>query len=146
MNNYINYDWLRNHNANMYSQNYMMPNNAQNNNLFNPNEGFLKGNLFKDLYSPYKNYQPAELTPRNEQEKSLYELSAVAFAAHELNLYLDLHPEDQSMFLLFSDYQEKANRLMEEYERKYGPLTINSEGMKSFNWASTNWPWEGRNV
>lgn len=139
MNNYLNYEWYRN-------MNYK-PNNSYTNNLFNPNEAYTKGNLFRDLYEEYKNYRPMELRPRTEQEKKLYELSAVAFAAHELNLYLDLHPEDQSMFMLFSDYQKKANRLMEEYEANYGPLTIGSESMdKSFTWAKEKWPWEGSNV
>ena len=40
--------------------------------LFNPNEGFIKGNLFSNLYSEYKNYKPQNLNPRNEQEKMLY--------------------------------------------------------------------------
>ena len=137
MNNYYNYEFYRNKG--------MM--NSNTNNLFSPNEAYIKGNLFRNLYSQYKNYRPAQLTPRNEQEKKLYELSAVAFAAHELNLYLDLHPEDQSMFMLFSDYQKKANRLTEEYESMYGPLTINDEDMdKSFTWAEQKWPWEGNNV
>lgn len=139
MNSYLDYEWYRN-------MNYK-PNSSYKNNLFSPNEAYNKGNLFRDLYEEYKNYRPIELRPRNEQEKKLYELSAVAFAAHELNLYLDLHPDDQSMFMLFSDYQKKANRLMEEYEEKYGPLTIGSESMnKSFTWAKEKWPWEGLNV
>ena len=98
-----------------------------------------------NLYSPYKNYIPTELTPKNEKESLLWELSTFSFAAHELNLYLDIHPNDQSMFLLFMDYQKKANRLMEEYEQKYGPITINSEEMNSFDWIN-EWPWEGQNV
>ena len=51
------------------------------------------------------------------------------------------------MFMLFMDYQKQANRLIEEYERNYGPLNINSEEMnKSFTWESDKWPWEDRNV
>ncbi len=133
MNYYINYDWERA--------------TGSNNNLYNPSEGYQKGNMFKNLYNSYKNYQPVPLKPTNEKEKKCYELSAIAFAAHELNLYLDLHPEDQSMFMLFQDYQRKANRLMEEYEKEYGPLNVSSEEMnQSFTWQSDNWPWEGKNV
>ena len=136
MNYYINNDWYRNG---------MINNNQPN--LLNPQEGYLKGNIFRNLYSPYKNYQPFTLKPSNEKEKMLYELSAYSFAAHDLNLYLDLHPENQSMFLLFQDYQKKTNRLIEEYERKFGPLNINSEEMKdSFTWESNDWPWEVKNV
>jgi len=131
MNQYQNYDWYRGNEMN----------------LLNPTDGFLKGNMFKNLYNPYKNYKPANLIPQNEQESLLYELSSVAFASHELNLYLDLHPEDQSMFTLFQDYQSKMNHLIEQYEKKYGPLTVNSKEMKSsFEWVTKDWPWEGRNV
>lgn len=135
MNNYINYNW--------YRQN---PEGINPVNLYDPKEGFLKGNSFKDLYSPYKNYQPMNLTPRSEQEKCLYELSALCFAAHELNLYLDLHPENQSLFLLFQDYQKKADQKKEEYEQKYGPLSVNTPNQKEFDWMSGSWPWEGNNV
>ena len=142
MNNYINYDRFRN---NAYMNNYT--NNPYENDLFNPQEGFEKGNMFKNLYSQYKDYSPEKLKPKNAQERKLYELSAICFAAHDLNLYLDMHPEDRSMFMLFMDYQKQANRLIEEYERNYGPLNINSEEMnKSFTWESDKWPWEDRNV
>ncbi|MBR3210307.1 MAG: spore coat protein CotJB [Bacilli bacterium] len=135
MNSYMENNWIRE------------SNNSYPNRLLNSKEGFIKGNMFQDLYNPYKNYQPQDLIPKTEQEKCLYELSAVTFAAHELNLYLDLHPEDQSMFMLFTDYQKKAHRLMEEYEDKYGPIMVNSKEMNnSFSWAQTNWPWEGKNV
>lgn len=139
MNYYENYDWYRiNRNASI---------NTSTSFLTNPKEGYEKGNMFNNLYDEYKGYQPQMLRPTSEQEKKLYELSAYAFAAHEMNLYLDLHPEDKSMFMLFTDYQKKANRLMEEYEAKYGPLNINSESMdKSYTWSKDKWPWEVRNV
>ena len=133
MNNYMNYDW--------YRANQSM------NNLFNPKDGFEKGNMFENLFSQYKNYQEEKLKPITEQEKELYELSAISFAAQDLNLYLDTHPDDKSMFMLFKDYTNKLNSLVEEYERKYGPLNINSKEMNtSFTWESDKWPWEGRNV
>ena len=135
MNSYMNEYWVRE------------TNNSFPNRLLNCKEGYIRGNLFQDLYNPYLNYQPQDLIPQTEQEKCLYELSAVAFAAHELNLYLDLHPEDQSMFMLFTDYQKQMHRLMEEYEEKFGPITVNGKGMiNSFNWSQTKWPWEGKNV
>ena len=53
------------------------------------------------------------LNPKDEREKKLYELSAICFAAHELNLYLDLHPEDKSMFMLFNDYTKPLDKIVE---------------------------------
>ena len=117
-----------------------------NNNLYSPTEGYLKGNLFSNLYSEYKNYRPQKLMARNEQEKLLYELESISFAAHELNLYLDLHPNDTSMLMLFKDYEEKCKKLTSEYENKYGPLSVSEvNSTKEFTWVN-NWPWEVKNV
>ena len=137
MNNYKYYDYLYRNNMNMNNQN-----------LYNPKEGFIKGNMFTNLYSEYKNYKPQMLNPKSEQERMLYELDSISFAAHELNLYLDMHPEDQSMVTLFNDYRRKLEELTENYESMYGPLTVNSNEMKNktFSWVNTSWPWEGKNV
>ena len=112
--------------------------------LSTPEEGYKRGNIFSDTYIPYKDYMPAELKPSNEQSALYLEMSKYAFAAHEINLYLDLHPEDLSMLSLFNDYKERANKLMMEYEKKYGPLTISSSEMtNNFSWVSNEWPWAG---
>ena len=137
-NDYMENDYIRN----------TTPNNMMNNqtNLYTPEEGYNKGNLFADLYSEYKNYRPVQLKAKNEQDSLFLELSRYAFAAHELNLYLDLHPNDNTMLALFNDYRSRMNKLMEEYEEKYGPLTVSSDSMNSsFDWVSDAWPWqEGR--
>lgn len=135
MNNYKYYD-------------YLYRNNINNQNLFNPKEGFIKGNMFSNLYSGYKNYIPKELVVRSEQERMLYEIDSISFAAHDLNLYLDIHPEDHSMVTLFNDYRKKVEELTKTYESMYGPLSVNSNEMedKTFSWVNTPWPWEGNNV
>ena len=123
-------------------------NNMMNNqpNLYTPEEGYNKGNLFTDLYSEYKNYKPVELKSNSEQGNLFLELSRYAFAAHELNLFLDLHPDDTTMLTLFNDYRKRADELKKEYENKYGPLTISSDAMSSsFTWVKDKWPWEGGN-
>lgn len=137
MNNYKYYDYLYRNNMNMNNQN-----------LYNPKEGFIKGNMFTNLYSEYKNYKPQMLNPKSEQERMLYELDSISFAMHELNLYLDMHPEDQSMVTLFNDYRRNLEELTKNYESMYGPLTVNSNEMenKTFSWVNTTWPWEGNNV
>ena len=145
MNNYYNpyyYGWYQN-------EERRIPNISNNSEMLeNPKEGFEKGNMFMNLYDQYKNYKPMNLTPRDEQEKLLYNLLTISFAAHELNLYLDLHPEDQSMLTLFNDYKNQKDRLTKEYEEKYGPLTVctMNQSDSAFNWTNTSWPWEGYNV
>ncbi len=113
--------------------------------LYSPEEGYMKGNLFPELYDQYKNYQPVILRAKDEQSKLLLELSAVSFASHELNLYLDLHPNDESVLTLFNDYRRKTNSLIDEYETKYGPITVNSDSLDAspFLWEVDAWPFEG---
>lgn len=137
-NNYLSRDYLRNTTPSMMNNNQP--------NLYTPEEGYNNGNLFADLYVGYKNYQPVKLQAKNEKEALFLELSRYAFAAHELNLYLDLHPEDVTMLALFNDYRTRAKQLMMEYEKKYGPLTVSSEDLSnSFSWEKDKWPWEGGN-
>ncbi len=132
MNQYYDYEWMRGY----------VPSSSK---LFQPDIAFRNGNLFSNLYQGYKNYKPATLNISSEKERKMMELSEVCFAAHELNLYLDIHPEDRSMFLLFKDYQKKADQLKREYEEKYGPLCVDSEMNNNYSW-NQSWPWEGNNV
>lgn len=137
-NNYLSNDYFRNTTPSMENSK---------SSLYTPTEGYNKGNLFADLYEEYKNYKPVTLVAGNEQQKLFLELSRMAFAAHELNLYLDLNPDDETMLSLFNDYRKRANNLMMEYENKYGPLTIASNILSSsFLWEKQDWPWEGGNV
>lgn len=135
MNNYNYYDYLHRNSMN-------------NQNLYNPKEGFEKGNMFSNLYSEYKNYKAKKLNPTNDQERRMYEIQAISFAAHDLNLYLDMYPEDQSMVVLFNDYRKKLENLINEYENTYGPMTIDSNEMENnkFAWVNSSWPWEVDNV
>lgn len=136
--NFFNDALLRNMNMNNNMSNSMT--------LFNVTDAYNNGNLYSNLYSQYKDYKPTILKANNEKEQLLLELSRVAFAAHELNLYLDLYPNDESMLALFNDYRQEANSLLEQYESKYSPLNVSSDNMEKspFAWENTSWPWEDR--
>ncbi len=110
--------------------------------FLSPEEGFLKGNLMKDEYVPYKNLTYCKLTPQNEQEALLLKLMAYSFAINDLNLYLDLNPKDQSTYELFKKYVKEKNRLEEMYSEKYGPMTITETQGSSYNWIMDPWPWD----
>ena len=112
--------------------------------LFTPAQGLDYVNMFSNLYQPYKNYKPANVSANNERESLIRELARMDFAAHELNLYLDLHPEDTTMITLFNDYREKYNQLVKQYDEKFGPLLISSNTLNQtpFLWERDIWPWE----
>lgn len=78
----------------------------------------------------------------NKREK-LFCIQKYNFAAYDLLLYLDTHPDDRKVFQLFKELVEKLKKLKKEYETEYGPLTpYSAAGQASFNWLESPWPWE----
>lgn len=109
--------------------------------LYNPYEGFLKGNAFKNQYVPYKDYKVAKINFNSEKDEMLFNISEYSFMMHEMNLYLDVNPNNQEALDKFNEYRNKTNELITQYERKYGPLMVNeSDTNRSFNWVD-KWPW-----
>ena len=111
--------------------------------LFSPYEGYIKGNLFKNLYQEYKNYKPSRLNVNSEKMEMLVNIGQMGFASHELNLYLDNYPNDRKALELFNKYSDMTNKLIKEYENKYGPLTVGGTREDvPFKWENEKWPWE----
>lgn len=113
-------------------------------NVVSPMEGFLRGNMFKDEYEPYKNLTYFKLNPSNDKERLLYQVMAYSFAINDLNLYLDLHPDNKGMLDLFKKYVKEEKELCNEYVNKYGPLEVNEVKGQKFDWINSPWPWETR--
>lgn len=106
-------------------------------------DGYIKGNLFNDLYDQYKNYRPAKLIPNNEQAELLLNLNQTSFAMHDIRLYLDNHPNDKEMIKTFNIYQKQAMESRQEYEKKYGPINMETPSNNNmFSWVAYSWPWE----
>ncbi len=76
----------------------------------------------------------------NERQKMLRSLSAVEFAAHELHVYLDTHPNDRSAAAALGQYRERSARMRAEFESKFGPLTASEDGNR-WAWIADPWPW-----
>lgn len=123
-------------------------NNSQTNSLFGPYDGFTKGNMFRNLYEQYRNYQSAVITPNSEQEEALLNLNQMQFAMHDLNLYLDVYPNDTNMMNQFTIFRNSYNRLLTDYENKYGAINVNSETLNTtpFGWVDQKWPWDRRSM
>ena len=108
--------------------------------LFNPYEAYLAGNIFKNEYIPYKNYKVRKINITSEQEEMLFNISNYCFLAHDMNLYLDVYPNNQEALDKFNEYRDKVSELTIKYERKYGPLEVSSVDIKTpFSWVS-KWP------
>ena len=115
---------------------------ADTSNMYDPYNGFIRGNMFLDLYNTYKINKPYDIKPANEQAELLTYIDAYCFAAHDLNLYLDSNPDDREMIKLFKDYSDKANGFIREYEQKYGPLFVDASNGYPWSWNNSPWPWE----
>lgn len=113
-------------------------------NVVSPMDGFLRGNMFQDEYEPYKNLTYFKLNPSNDKERLLYQVMAYSFAINDLNLYLDLHPDNKGMLDLFKKYVKEEKELCKEYVNKYGPLEVNEVMGQKFDWINSPWPWETR--
>ena len=149
MNNYTDYyNYLNSYdNINFMPHNNIIPNlnypnNIQNNNILDSKEGFIKGNMFNNLYEPYKNYKPVELKAKNEKEDMIMGLDEYRFALIDLGLHLDIYPNDTNAINLFNKYLNKEKELKRLYESKYGPLTISNQIQNNYAWIKSPWPWE----
>lgn len=109
--------------------------------LYDPTEGLEKGNLFPSLYDPYKNYMPGKLKSKSERTKKLIEIQKLDFAITDLNLYLDMHPNDVSAYKTFKMYVMECRKKKEEFTKIYGPLMID-ELTDEYEWSKGVWPWE----
>ena len=78
---------------------------------------------------------------RDDREKALRELMELDFAINDFALYLDTHPCDEQAIQKHKELAKKYNTLKDEYERKYGPLTIYF-GSNNWDWIDEPWPWE----
>ena len=116
--------------------------------LYGPYEGYTRGNMFKNLYSEYKNYKPGTLSASSEQENALLNLNEMQFAMHDAVLYLDVYPDDSEMMKNYIDFRDNYNRLLDEYQNRYGALNVNSKNLNNvpFGWEEENWPWDRGNV
>ena len=131
-------NWYKEFNDTLYS------NNMTSNQLATINLALDRGNLFNNLYDPYKNYKYNNLTATNKREELLLNVLRYDFVLTELNLYLDIYPKDRNMINLYNQYLEEKKRACFEYTKNFGPLTLDDQSNNnSWSWLQSPWPWEG---
>ena len=116
--------------------------NSNPNNLYDIYNGFIRGNMFPDLYNQYKITKPFDVRPMNEQAELLTKVDAYCFAAHDVALYLDTHPNDQEMIRLYDSLNGEVKKVTREYENKFGPLLKNGATGYPWTWNNSPWPLE----
>ncbi len=106
--------------------------------------GFIRGNLFADLYKPYLRAEPFALRPTDDREALLNKVREYDFAMVDLNLYLDNFPSDREKLVLYNKYLKQKKLYTDEYEKRYGPLSLESDVLNNhpWLWLTPPWPWE----
>lgn len=74
----------------------------------------------------------------NEAKKLLNRINEVSFAVDDILLYLDTHPCDQEAIAYANEHIAERKKLMAEYAKMYGPLTV----MDSLGQCGDTWKWE----
>lgn len=105
---------------------------------YTPDKALTRGTLFPGLDLPLGN-----IVNQDTADTPMAELMAVEFAAHDLSLYLDTHPDDSEAFAVYKDLLRLAEEGRERYVRRYGPLCKKDlENAGSYTWIKGPWPWE----
>lgn len=139
----INLDYFNLDKMNMNKlNNYNFSKKNYNNNLDLEN-GFYMGNIFSDTYKPYKNYKSKKINAYSEQQKMLLRIQELDFIVNELTLYLDVNPNDSSMFELFKKYNMELDSLKKRYYDKYQVLELSYDNKNKYTWIDNPWPWDG---
>ncbi len=81
---------------------------------------------------------------KDARMKLLEDIMMVEFAAIELNLFLDTHPNDQRALADYNRYTGMLQLLKAQYEAQYGPLTNfgTAQSQYPWRWVTEPWPWE----
>ena len=104
---------------------------------YDPEDALKRGTLFPGLDLPFMN-----VVNTRGFRGPLAEVMALCFVSHELQLYLDTHPDDREAFKTLKQMLELTAEAKRRYTAKYGPLCpADLEHSESFDWLSDPWPW-----
>ena len=98
-----------------------------------------RGTLFPGLDLPFMNMVNME----DVSGTPLGEVMALCFVSHELQLYLDTHPQDTDAQDDYYNYSVMLKELTASYEQQYGPLSgFGSSPTMAGSWVDSEWPFE----
>lgn len=71
-------------------------------------------------------------------------INAVSFALDDTKLFLDTHPCHQEAMEYFDSLKQERIRLLKEYARYYGPVTLDTADVcaEQWTWIQDPWPWQ----
>ena len=109
--------------------------------LYTSKEGLNKCNMFKNLFSPYKN-NVYKVVVNGKKDELLLNIQELTFKVIDLNLFLDLNPNDKIIFNEFKKTVEELRSKKDMYEKNYGPLCLEETlYYDEYMWSKNPWPW-----
>lgn len=141
----LNLDYFNLNNKDKVNYNFIEDyenNNSKNDKSIDLENGFYLGNIYVDTYKPYKNFKPKKINAYSEQQKMLLRIYELDFILNDLNLYLDINPDDNNMFELFKKIAKELNNLKDKYNDKYQVLELNKDIKNKYTWLDNPWPWD----
>ena len=80
------------------------------------------------------------MTPR---ERAMYDVQTHAFAAKEIQLFLDTHSRNRDAANALGRELRLEREATRAYEDAYGPITVRAAVENGrYLWAANPWPWE----
>lgn len=79
---------------------------------------------------------------RTTKDYLMKQIQQTQFAAYDLQLYLDTHPDCTEALELYTKLNATARSLRQDYENAYGPLkAAHSACDTPFAWNDKDYPW-----
>lgn len=112
-------------------------------NLYDPNQAFKAGTIFKSLDLPYKNLKMPVLVPTSQKDAFMMEIQKYGIVVHDIDLYLDVYPNDENAIALRKKYYKEYTDLKDTYQRMYPPFDLCSNDINKvpFSWSTNKFPW-----
>ena len=105
---------------------------------YDASDALKRGTLFPGLDLPFMNMVNME----DVSGTPLGEVMALCFVSHELQLYLDTHPNDTEAFELMKSVLALTDEAKRRYVEKYGPLRPDDlQSSERYDWIDDPWPW-----
>lgn len=98
----------------------------------------VRGTIYPDLDFPFNNCSNRVIPSRTP----LYDVMKYSFVCHDLGLYLDTHPDDETACEYYNRCLQKSLDAIRKYEETSGPLFKSSIYNKNGQWTECPWPWE----
>ena len=78
-----------------------------------------------------------------EKENLLRQLTVLDFAAIDLQLFLNTHPENTEALAMYNNCVEHSREVRKVYEQQFGPLTgFREQSPNEWTWQNKPWPWQ----